>query len=186
MKNSVASFGLAAAGLLVALPVAAQGAAIGIDFSQPGGITFGANDFEYGLVLNGNLFQVGNNDYQQTTLSPNAALTFSGTWIDLGASTPGSRTVYFVDPLAPANVLGTFTFTYGSSFGDGTINGMFDPNGVGTVPGGTDPGDIYLANGSTYSFDNAFISVAVVTPTPGAAAVLGLAGVASLRRRRAV
>lgn len=59
-------------------------------------ITVEANDWEYGLSINGNLFQSGLSNYASLTLPEGSPITFNGSWTSLGQQSSFSRTVYFV------------------------------------------------------------------------------------------
>ena len=97
---------LGATALSFLAPASAQAAAFIIDDTLPTEqIVFTANDFEFGLTLDGNLFQQGTNNPAAATL-PEAdgngnpiVHHFDGTWITTGAAMPPTRQVAFLEPL---------------------------------------------------------------------------------------
>ena len=158
---------------------------------DPAPIGVFANDFEFGLTINGNLFQQGLNNPASGT-SPGESLTFDGRWIDLGQSIPLVRTVYFVEPGTPNVVSDILQYTVqASSGGFGHIFGTFtsdgDPGSLGTVPGGTLPGDIWLEGSGDFIYQAPFFT-GVVQTAPGdvpepASMLMLIVGAAALRRR---
>jgi len=95
---------LGVAALLLLAPVSARAAAFIIDDTLPTEfIAFSANDFEGGLILDGNLFQQGNNNPAGATLpegDANGPIVhhFDGSWITTGAALPPTRQVAFLEP----------------------------------------------------------------------------------------
>ena len=85
-------------------PVSTRAAAFIIDDTLPTEfIVFTANDFEGGLLLNGNLFQQGIGNPAAATLpegDANGAMVhhFDGSWITNGATMPPTRQVAFLEP----------------------------------------------------------------------------------------
>src|SRR2546426_173310 len=76
-------------------PNAVRGAALVFDDTSPNEtITIFANDFEFGLSINGQPFQQGLNNPASGTFPETGPISFSGSWIDLGQTQPGSRTIY--------------------------------------------------------------------------------------------
>jgi len=91
-----------AAALSVLAPASARAAAFFIDDTLPTDvIVFSANDFEGGLLLNGTLFQQGNNNPAVATLPEGDGTgnpivhQFDGTWITQGAPLPPTIQVAF-------------------------------------------------------------------------------------------
>ncbi len=159
----------------------ASAAGIFIDGTGPS-VSFVAGDFEGGIALNGSMFQDGYG-YQGTTLDQGTTNNFFGKWIELGFSSAGSRTVYVVDPANPGVYVAYINYTYTPLGGLGQIAGEFAVGVSAPLPAGVSPSDI-VAPGTTVDFSNAFLSATFKAPTPGAAALLGLAGLAAGRRRR--
>ena len=102
-RFNVALLGASALSLLA--PASVRAAAFIIDDTLPTDfIVFSANDFEGGLILNGNLFQQGNNNPAVATL-PEADVNgnpivhhFDGSWITQGQPMPPTRQVAFIEP----------------------------------------------------------------------------------------
>ncbi|MGH7226693.1 MAG: hypothetical protein ACRELF_26040 [Gemmataceae bacterium] len=71
---------------------AANAAALLInDASSSETITISANDFEHGLSINGTLLQIGLGSPASITLPETTSpITYDGSWIDEGLSTPGT------------------------------------------------------------------------------------------------
>src|SRR6478672_11902073 len=86
-------------------PASAHAAAFFIDDTLPTEqIVFSANDFEGGLLLNGALFQQGNNNPAVAT-RPEADVngnpivySFDGSWLTTGAPLPPTLQVAFLEP----------------------------------------------------------------------------------------
>src|SRR6266849_9706795 len=84
-------------------PDAARAASLLFNDTSPNEtITISANDFEGGLFINGVLFQQGLGLPASITLAEtNGPISFSGQWIDLGQTTPLTRTIYLVEAQDP-------------------------------------------------------------------------------------
>ncbi|MBC7772037.1 MAG: hypothetical protein H7210_06055 [Pyrinomonadaceae bacterium] len=167
----------------------AQGAAFVLDSTNaPGSINVFANDFEFGMAINGNPFQSGLFSPAQADF-PGPGLTFNGHFIDNGTTPPLTRTVYFVDPLSPNVALDilTYNFTPAGDFFSVIMSGSFqaDPSGLGPVPGGTNPADIWPVGVPFTWSTTGFGGVVITVPAPGAAGLLALGGLLAARRRRA-
>lgn len=166
----------------------ANAAAFGINdpADTPPQIGVGANDFEQGLYINGSLFQQG----LASPVSGSVAgetVNFDGEWVDLGASTPLTRTVYFIKPGTADQISDILQYTvetdglYGHIFGSFVSND--DPGGLGVVPAGTDPSDTWIAGSGNFYFTAAYLGGVVATvPEPVSLVLLGLGGLL-LRRR---
>jgi PEP-CTERM motif len=185
------ALGLSAAALL---PSAANAAALSISEGSTGAVTIAANDFEGGLSVNGSLLQQGLSNAQSTTVPGSfLGVSFSGSWIDLGASGFGSRTIYFVNPAASSQVTDILSLNWATDGFNGYLSGTFRSainNLYGVLPGNVAPGDIVTA-GNTAGFSLAYLggtaSVAAPVPEPGVYALVaaGLATVGFARRRKA-
>jgi uncharacterized protein (TIGR03382 family) len=170
---------------------AAQGAAFNIDDRDPneGPIIVSANDFEFGLSINGAPFQVGLNNFQ---IAPFAgeSLSFDGQFIDNGDTAPLSRTVYFIEPGTLNQVSDIFTYNFQPT-GDGFSVRLFgtfvsdsDPGSLGTIPIGTSPLDIW-PEGVDFTYGTTGFGGVVQTDLPApATGVLAVFGAAAIGRRR--
>lgn len=185
----IAKIGKAA---FIAAVVSTSGLALGAgidvdDRNAPGPIEVRANDFEYGLDVNGSAFQ-GGLDNPAIGSFPGGSLTFFGEFIDNGDTLPHSRTVYFVGAGDPSLALAVFTYEFSTAFSGLSVylDGSYTSNlgGVGPVPLGVDPADV-LPMGSTFTWSTTGFGGTVFTaPAPGAACLLALGGLVAARRRR--
>jgi hypothetical protein len=160
-------------------PQAAWAAAIRIDDTSPSEtITISANDFENGFTVNGVLIQQGLNNPGSITIPESGGeVTFHGEWIDLGQSTPGSRTIYLVEYCGRGNKLhkrvsDILEITVSTDGSFGTIDGRFisgtDPTnngngGLGKLPRDVNPDDVFLEDGTPVPFGAAFLSGEVIS-----------------------
>ena len=201
MKSPRLSLLLLSGSLLA--PNAVRGAALIFDDTNPNEtITISANDFEGGLFINGAPFQQGLNHPATGTFPETGPITFSGQWIDNGANTFTTRTIYLVEPSNPSLVSDIFRYTI-SPQGNGTsvIQGDFtsdvNEGSLGTLPPDVNPNDVFIENGQAVPFAAAFLSGSINSdievPEPGTLS-LCLIGVLSvggfklrqqLRRNRA-
>src|SRR5438552_15478422 len=93
-------------------PNAARAAALLFDDTSTNEtITVSANDFEGGLFVNGVLIQQGLNNPGSGTFPETGPISFSGTWIDNGANTFTTRTIYLVETPASSLVSDIFRYT---------------------------------------------------------------------------
>lgn len=178
------------------VPSSVFAAAISIDDTAVNDtITVGANDFEYGLSLNGALFQQGLNNPASVTLPETTALGFHGTWITIGQQPADARTIYLVetpyDPAVPTAISDTFFYqiTPNTDGFTATINAEFRSdyeNNLGFVPAGTDPRNVFVENGTAVSLGFYALSIYINSDVPEPA-TLGLlaCGLLVLRRRAA-
>jgi hypothetical protein len=118
----------AVAALLLALPALAQAAWIYVDDSDLGSITISAGDFEYGFYVEGSLLTTGLGSSGSLTL-PDAGYSISGSWIDLGATTGGTKSLFALPSDMTAVTSGiemdtAWTDGFIGSF-DGSFGGFF-------------------------------------------------------------
>jgi hypothetical protein len=176
--KTVLTIGLTALGFAVAQP--AQAASLVICASPACGsaspnTTFGLNDFERGFDVNGSQVQIGLHNPANTSVSQIGSFvdgaaqnTFSGSWIDDGAATRESGTVFFTDRSGGISDVLNFNYSSSGEFGSLTgflITGMLSAANlaaVGITPTATDP------EGQVFRFNNAFITASDQT-APGAA-----------------
>jgi hypothetical protein len=163
-------------------------------------ITVSANDFEFGLALNGSAFQSGLNNLAVTVppLPETGPIGFTGTWITGGQQGPVGGTIYLVepplDPLLPPLISDILQFQIiPNTDGTATIDGSFvsDINdNLGTLPAGVDPSKVFLesATGVPLDFVNLHIQIVsdINVPEPATFGLLagGLSGLACLGWRR--
>ena len=165
--------------------------------AAPDTTTFFAGDFEFGFNVNGSQTTIGLGNSATTPVSQTGAFvdgaaknTFSGSWIDTGASVPVSATVFFTDPSGGISDVLSYTFAP-SSDGNGSLSGFMisgmlsaaDLAAVGITSTATAP------EGQLFVFDNAFIEAHVlgaVAPEPStwAMMMLGFAGLGYAGWRR--
>ncbi len=170
-----------------ALVAPAQAAFITIDDSDPSFITITAGDFEGGFFVDGVLLTTGLGSSGSITF-PDGGHSISGTWIDLGATAPGSRVdILFAVASDPAFATSGVEFgastdglsaTLGGSFGGFIDPSLYFPTALPT----------FLQDGSTQFGGLPFLSVSFkseLVPTPGTLALAGLllAGLPLVRRR---
>ena len=140
------------------------------DASVEGSITISLNDFEAGFYVNGTLIQHGLSNPASVTVSEAGPVMFSGSWIDLGESTPGSRTIYLVESANPTLVSDIFQFTVSTSGGFGTIQGSFQsdtsPGSLGTLPTGVNPADVFVENGDAVPFSAPYLGGEIISDNP--------------------
>jgi hypothetical protein len=186
---------LLATAALLALAVGAQaapvaGATLLIDDSDPDFITISANGFQGGLLIDGNVVQIGADAPGTITLPDDSSLLIFASWEDGGATPdffPGLLTFGTVagapDVTSGFAVTGSTDGTLGTiSGGIGPLNGMTYP-ALGPALFGQNDGPQGLA----FPFlEITFVPEAVAAvPAPAGLALfgLGLLGLASLRRR---
>jgi hypothetical protein len=178
--------GALAAGLL--LPGSTQAAFLGIDDTVLAQISVSANDWESDLFVNGGLFQSGLANPAFGTFPGEGPITFSGTWIDNGLTSPLDRTVYFVEPSNPTLVSDIFHYTLSTDGFDGTFTGEFTSSaidgGLGPLPGGVDPANVWV-EGTDFNFGAPFFSGVILTvPEPSSCILLAAALSCLVARRR--
>jgi hypothetical protein len=166
-------------------------AAFVIDDTNPNDtVTISLNDFERGFLVNGNLVQQGLNNSQSVTLPEAGPITFSGSWIDLGQSGAGSRTIYLVEASDPTLISDIFQYSWSTDGQFGTIQGSFvsDVNdNLGHVHPGTP--DVFIENGQGVPFSLPFLGGEIHSdaevPEGGSLSFLpmGLAAIALFARR---
>lgn len=176
---------VAAAALVLSLsaPGAAKAASIFIDafnlMGPPERVAFNFGQFEGGFSINGSSpITTGGSVFGNTTL-----LNFTGQWIDLGAATSFSRTVYWVDVKFPtvAEEILNWTITPSGASGLATISGSFIGSSGTPLPGGLSPSDVIVrvkdGSHNPFNFSAAFLGGQVITnaiPEPGTLTLLGV------------
>ena len=179
--------GIAAAVALAFAAPAAKAAAFFIDDTAET-TTVSANDFEFGLSIDGAAFQSGLGNPATGTFGE--SFSYSGSWIDHGLSTPGTFAQEAFDPdstLSDVNV-----YTVSTAGGVGTITGAFcsDPALLACFI----PFDAvltqFLETSAPVDFSQAFLSaswksdVQVPEPASGLLLAAGIAALGAVRRRR--
>jgi len=159
-------------------------------------ILVSANDFEFGLSINGVPFQQGLGNPASGTFPETNSLTFSGQWLDQGATTPGAHTIYLVEAFDPTLISDILQYTLDTSGGHGFINGSFisdNENNLGRLPPALPPGStVFVENGQAVDFSAPFLTALVLSdtevPEPGAASILllGLLGACGVKYARRV
>ena len=197
-RYTCALLGVAALSLLA--PVSARAAAFIIDDTLPTEqIVFTANDFEFGLTLDGTLFQQGTNNPAAATL-PEAdgngnpiVHHFDGTWITTGAAMPPTRQVAFLEPLdgSLSDVLFVQYIDQGNGFGR-MVGSFVSDAGTGLNPSQYIDPLVPVTNwpesNGPFNFSAPFLTAIansdVEVPEPTSILVLGvLGGVLVLVRR---
>jgi hypothetical protein len=188
VSRTMACAACVCAAVLFAGSSAAKAAAFNIDdrAEDPAAIGIFANDFEYGLSIDGTLFQQGTHNPASGSVA-GESFSFAGEWFDAGQSTPLTRTVYFVEPGMPNDISDILEYTVQTDGSHGHISGSFtsdsDPGNLGTVPAGTSPDDIWVEGSGDFYFGAAYLAGYVLTtPEPASLLLLGMAGLL-LRRR---
>lgn len=184
-----------AAGLACLLPIQAHAAAlIFSDTSASETITVSACDFEGGLTVNG--APVGSCGVgaggSVTFKEADGPVSFRGSWIDLGRSGSGSRTIYLTEKEAPTLISDVFHYSWFTDGITGTIEGSFESDilgSLGSLPPGVDPLDVFVEDGRPAPFSLPFLSGELRSdvPEPVSLALVGLAlaGIGLSRRARA-
>ncbi|HEY2895168.1 MAG TPA: PEP-CTERM sorting domain-containing protein [Pirellulales bacterium] len=147
--------------LSLTAPGSLWAAALVIDDTNPNEtITVSANDFEGGLILNGNTFQSGLNNPATTTFPENGPVTFNGTWITFGQQGPVDRTIYLIE--SPFNAASPpqisdilhFTITPIPGSENALLEGSFDSSDtLGILPGTVDLSNVFVETGNPVRLD---------------------------------
>ena len=173
---------------------AVQAAALIFDDTNPNEtITVSANDFEFGLDINGVLFQQGLNNPASAVFPESAgAISFDGSWNTAGSLANGviSGIVYFVEDSNPTVISDILEYTVetqiSSIFSISRIRGHFisdDHNNLGTLPPGVgavvEDGQLYTVPGLPF-LTLGVLSDAEQVPEPASVITWSLLGLCSL------
>jgi hypothetical protein len=168
----------------LAVPLASEAAFFSIDDSAADEtITVSANDFEAGLIINGAPFQSGLGSPATATADEAAiagTITFSGSWIDLGFTTPGSRTVYFLEP-GSGETSDILQMNYGTDGFFGHLEGSFISDTGLPLPPPPVGAETIVESKDFSDFSLPFLSFQVrsdVKATPDGGSTLGLLALA--------
>jgi hypothetical protein len=152
-------------------------------------ITFSVGQFEEGFSVNGSQIQRGlgggsiSVNEAGSFVDGAAQTTFTGTWIDEGATTPTSATIFFTE--AGGGISDVLNYNYSTSSGLGTVSGyvisdtesalsVADLASLGITPTAT------VSETNAFIFNNAFITASfqsdVPEPSTWAMMLLGFAG----------
>jgi hypothetical protein len=151
-------------------------------------ITISANDFEFGLTINGVPFQQGLNNPRTATFPETGPISFSGQWIDNGQTVPGAHIIFLVEASDPTLISDILQYTLDSDPFDGVgfINGTFQSDvndNLGHLPANVDPSTVFVENGQPVNFGAPFLTAFVISdaevPEPGAVSLF-LIGLLSL------
>jgi hypothetical protein len=192
---------LAVATLSLLAPVSARAAAFLIDDTlTTDQIVFSANDFEGGLILDGNLFQQGTNNPAVASLPEGDANgpivhRFDGTWITTGVTLPPARQVAFLEP--GSNLLSDVLFVQyidqGNGFGRIVGSFVSDTSELGLNPSQYITPDVPVTNwpetNGPFNFSAPFLTALansdVDIPEPASCGLIALGIGALIGRRRA-
>jgi len=175
---------------LLLVPRPATAAYLYIDDRSDPFIRVNVNDWEGGFYVNGTLIQIGTGAPAYTTYAEAdqynnpVVMSFSGTWIDLGAQSPMSGTIVFMENAT--DISDILTFSYGQSNGSmNTLSGTF----VSDVDGGTaltfPTGPYTKIWTEQYDFSGAYASASAdSSPEPGTWFLMATGLAAALLRRR--
>ncbi len=183
---------LAAAAVLGAALLAgnAQAAAINIDATGIGSISFGACDFEGGMTINGVAMGGCGVGAGGSTVISASTINFDGTWFTPGTTGgAGPVTVYFASNIDPAVYTSVLTYQITEVGSNSRIVGSFTTgwtSSIGDVPTGATIATAGTPFGFGFAFMGAEVKTAAVS-APGTAALAGLAllAAAGVARRRA-
>jgi len=153
-------------------------------------INISVGDFEGGFSVNGNQIQQGIGTTASATIDEALGeITFHGSWMDLGASGSGTRTIYMIEEGTLNLVSDILRISWSSDGTSAVIDGTFqsevnDEVGLGLVPTELGPNDI--VTGEVVDFSLPYLSAmanSIPEPSQAVLPLLG-AGLFALRRRR--
>jgi len=198
MKNINSRRWLGLLFILLVAPTTSNAASIFIDAANiTDRVVFNFGQFEGGFSINGSTPMVTGG----SVFDAGTQINFTGQWVDLGAATPFSSTVYWIDPNTPSAIeqILQWTITPSGTSDLATISGFFQFKGLGTLPAGTTPPDLIVDlpdHGQlvSFNFSAAFLSGQIINqtqspvPVPAAAWLFGTAliGFVGYSRRKKI
>jgi hypothetical protein len=170
----------------------ALAAAIDIDATTPGSITFSACDFESGMAINGSAMGVCNKGAGGTVTLAASSINFSGNWVTPGSQADtGPLSVYFTSASDPTSYVSLLSYAITDGSGGSAIVGSFT-TGFSNILGSVPAGAVTATAGIPFGFNYAFLTANVTASgaavsAPATVGLLGLAlAMSGMTRRRRV